>query len=489
MSFFIKNRFWDLFILMAPVLFLALFLNFYNIDFSSGYHNDEGKKFIFVKNMDQDFHHPVLMLQIARFFNGMLHPSDDTRFIVMCRAVSALSGMLIVFMFFHLANTHLGRVASILAAVGLAASPIMVVHAHYFKEDMVFTLCAMLSLWALLRFLRDQGMLSTLLLGAASGLALSAQYKGMLLFPLILAAPFIIHVQRKNAYYAKFPIVLMVSILVFLVVNYPIFIDPDGFFLGLSHQARHAVKGHILHIDPLSWFFSFHLAKSIAPGISWPLTLLSLAGFAWMLRKWRNLNATDRVFLLYFVLFYFVHELSRLKPYPDYGRYMIPVIPAMFYFIAFLARDLLAAGRPIILKSITVVGIAAMICYVLYDSVLLDYHIVRDTRAEAERLVRLSGKSAVFEKYAVAGKGNIRYLAYLDVDEEREKGVRWLIASSFTYDRFYMDNIMEHQLSHIDHRKYQYDAFFSFPYEEIRPAHRTYAFSNPVIRLIDIGAK
>ncbi|MBW1819726.1 MAG: hypothetical protein JRJ60_21510, partial [Deltaproteobacteria bacterium] len=304
---------------------------------------------------------------------------------------------------------------------------------------------------------------------------------------LVLIAPIFTRGFQIGRYYRNVPIIILVVLSVFLIVNYPIFIEPANFFEGLTLQARHAVEGHVLHIDPLTHLFSYHLINSIAPGISWPLTLLALAGFLWMAFRWRKLTSLDRIFFLYFIFFYMAHEMSPLKAYPDYARYMIPTIPALFYFVAFLLRELMAIGPRSIALSISFATALIFISFALVDSFKLAHYLNKDTREEAAAIVQASGKKAFSERYGII-KTHIPILADIDLSKARESGIQVLVASSLTYGRFFLEDEKDRRRASYPVRKARYKELFSFPFTEIRPAYRTYAFSNPVIRIIDISS-
>jgi hypothetical protein len=84
-------------------------------------------------------------------------------------------------------------------------------------------------------------------------------------------------------------------------------------------------------------------------------------------------------------------------------------------------------------------------------------------------------------------------LAELDLIKlQNEKKTRYLLASSFTYDRYFVrEKIIKNQSlkkkMKILEYSWKYEFLFSHPFIEIKPAYRTFAFSNPTIRIIDIS--
>ena len=60
------------------------------------------------------------------------------------------------------------------------------------------------------------------------------------------------------------------------------------------------------------------------------------------------------------------------------------------------------------------------------------------------------------------------------------------MASSFRYGRFLFAERLVGQKSSVRRRARQYQSLFECPYEEIRPRHRSFAFTSPTIRIVDI---
>ena len=130
----------------------SLALGLWNNDFPLGYHPDEVKKVGFIATGTQDFHLPILLLQLTRAANAFARLEGGQEIVELGRAVSAVAGACIVVLSFLLARQILPPLGSLLVAALTAVSPILVVHAHYLKEDMVFTACALAALLALCGF-------------------------------------------------------------------------------------------------------------------------------------------------------------------------------------------------------------------------------------------------------------------------------------------------------------------------------------------------
>lgn len=485
----LKSHYWMLWALLT----LSCFLNFYNLDFPGQFHGDESKKVGFILNGTQDFRHPVLMLQTARVLNGIFGFESFDRLLLLCRSVSAFFGVLIVWFTYLLGREILATRYALFAAAAVAVSPIMVVHAHYFKEDMIFTAFSLLSLICFLKFMKQPTRRGNVLWGLAVGLAFSAQYKAVLLGMLYLLIPFILPKVDKRWLFKSIGIAFGVACLVFVVVNFPIFLHPEKFFEGVNHEAGHLLRGHRLKIHAIPQGFSFHLLHSIVPGISWGLTLLALGGVIHSAVKWKENSSAEKLFFLYVAIFYFANELIPLKPFPDFMRYMIPVVPLLIIFscrsIAFIESWIRAAFRMRTTRNLTLPLMILFILWPLYDSILLNYHLTRDTRYKSQQWVESSGKKVLYGRYTNTFKLNGDFRTILDVDiaGAKKNGVEYLLVSSFVYDRYLMGGKLQGQDKRVYELNEKYGRLFSQPYIEIKPEHKSFAFSNPVIRIVDIS--
>lgn len=484
----LKTHYWVLW----AILTLSCFLNFYNLDFPGQFHGDEPKKVGFILDGNQDFRHPVLMLQTARVLNSVFGFENSERLFLLCRSVSAFFGVLIVWFTYLLAREILDTKYVLFAAFAVSVSPIMVVHAHYFKEDMIFTAFSLLSLICVIKFLKKPTVGANILWGLATGLAFSAQYKAVLLGALYLLIPFFWPKVDKRWFFKSIGIAFWGAFVVFVVVNFPIFLHPEKFFEGVNHEAGHLIRGHRLKIHAIPHGFSFHLLHSIVPGISLGLTLLALGGLAHTAWKWRETSGAEKLFFLYVTIFYFANEIIPLKPFPDFMRYMIPVVPLLVIFscraIPYIESWLQAAFRMRTTRRLSLPLMTLFILWPLYDSIVLDYHLTRDTRFKSQEWVESSGEKVLYGRYTNTFKLNGDFRTILDVDiaGAKKSGVEFLLVSSFVYDRYLKGGKLQGQNQRVYELYEKYNRLFSQPYMEIKPEHKSFAFSNPVIRIVDI---
>lgn len=485
------------------ILFILLFslgLNFWNLNFSYEYHIDEIKKVKLIQENDQGFFHPILLLQAAKLANMFLRYEDLHNVALVGRGVSAISGALTVWLIYLVARRKLSFKYAAATALAAATSPIIVVHSHYFKEDMVFSCCVLFSIYRLLRFFDHGEALckpdrSWISLGFAVGLAFSAKYIGFLFVPILLFLPLILSLPDKQTWYKKILSALLLAFTTFLLINYPLFFNLEKFFTHLNYEITHALSGHgvigLGNQDPIAityrdFWFGFHLMYSIVPGMTLLMALFGVGCFLYAVFKWRVLGQQEKILVFTALFFYLAVECSPMKPFPDFMRYVLPIIPILLYFgfkgIQYLSKKHVLLCR--IASPILLIGMG----YAAWDSSQLIYHLRHDTRDLAVEWIAQSGKNVKGELYTTFDR-RIRTVSSLDISNERKQGVEYLLVSNFMYDRIMIANRLQECPEAIRKAYTIYQNLFELPYIEIKPAHRSFAFSNPTIRIIDIRKK
>jgi len=467
---------------LSAVLILSACLYLWNNNFPIGYHGDEGKKLRFALTNTQDFQHPLLLLQAIRAVNGFLN-LEPAGVALLGRILSALYAVLLVAFFYLLMRDFLPFPYDLLSTLGLGTSPILVVHAHYIKEDVLLTMLCVLSLFGLFRFLKQPSRANAALLGLFTGLALSAHYKAILLVGLYAAVPVIAR-DYSGKFLRRLFLAAAVAAGVFVVIDYPLISEFGTFQQGFFREVRHASRGHVLRVYPLEHWFGFHLIYSIIPGMTAAATLVAIGSLAYFLMR-RQLSLQEKILVLYLLLFHAVIELSPLKPAPGFIRYVLPEIPVLIYF-AFKGLHALDAASPFRGAKVIARGLVAVaIAVPLESAVRLDYYFNRDTRAQAGRYIAEQRRRAVFEWYGGA-RAQVMSVAEIDVDAARQKGVAFLVASSFQYDRYFYGATLKDQPPDVYRLAAAYEKLFSYPYVEFAPAYQSFAFSNPTVRVVDI---
>jgi hypothetical protein len=494
-----RDQWWELGIL-AVICIFSLALYTINNDFPLYFHADELKKLDFVLQGTQDFKHPILLLQLARIANLFFNEVDQNNLIIICRMVSAAGAVCITIAGFLISRQLFSRKFSWLSTVLIAISPTIVVHAHYFKEDMVFTAAAMFALFFYIQYLQHRSRKYFVGLCLATGCALAAQYKAVLLVPLLLIYPMLDNRIDRRVIYTRLLLGIAVALVFALLVNFPAVLNPEQLLWGISKETDHLSYGHTLRVYPLPHYFSFHLYNSLLPGLTAPVLILALLGFVTSVARWRHISTAYRVLIIYVLIYYFAHELTPMKPAPGFVRYMIPISPVLIIFCVtalswlsgFISRLIPLSTAHIATLTLLVIIVAVP----LYKSIRLVTNFNHnDTRVEAFRWLseRKEDGEVYFGKQTLIPNkvsGRIYALGESELQDLRSAGFRYVVASSFGYDVYYRGATLEGQIPKVYRAKDRIDEIFrTYPYHEIQPHYTSFAYSNPVVRIIDISGR
>lgn len=466
--------------LLLAVLALTFFLNTYRMD-EPTWHTDEERKVQFVTEANRNFYHPLLMRRFLALGSQIMGAQTPEEILLHGHQQSAFFGMLIALVMFFFARRFLDWRYALMVALGVGIAPTMVIHAHYLKEDVPLTLLLLTTLAAYRLFLKRRTPAMVLLLGLLGGLAISTHYKGLMLPLMFLGFPLIIRVENLKRYYAQMAGVFLSGMLVFAGVN-DLIHEYNDINDNATYEYNRARKGHKkLKIDALSQGFTFHLRNSVIPGTSLPLTVLAMVSMLVLAARWRTLHPMERLLLAFTAAFYLVPEISPRKPFPDYSRYVLPMIPFVIYFAA-RGAYLLRQRVPQPARVPVDLAFLALILLMLSDTVpLLQQWGNDDTR---QRLI--SWQQQADAKGVTYLAPRIAYDDQIDLQELHAQDIDYLIIDSTVYDRFLISGHLPNQHEGVYAVTRQIESLFTRPYTEIKPAFKGFAFSNPTIRIIDI---
>ncbi len=473
--------------LLALILLTSFILNFSNNDFPLEYHADESGKTKFILGGEAYYKHPLLMIRVNQLVNLLTRFTSPQDVAVLGRTVSAVFGVLVVVGTFLFSAMIIGHYRALLVALAVAVSPIVVVHSHYLKEDIILTACCCATLYACLRLIESCTSKNTILLGICAGFAFSAKYVAVLFVPLFLLVPLLAKLENKKAVYRSIGIALAIACGLFLLINHTLLFEFAKFQSGISYEVEHVTSGHTgIAISPLEYFFCFHLLHSIVPSITWFVTVPAIFYIIVSLVGWKRTCRKDKVLVAYVLLFYFVVESSPMKSYPGYVRYVAPMIPVLCYF-AFhgVLRLVRYVGKTNREGRYAAVLFCLCLLYPMYDSAMLVYYMNRDTRAELAHFLQENPGISYGEQYSKLGR-ETRFLASLRNKAKLPPDTKYLLASSFVYQRFLNAAKRNNPSGRIKKRARFYHALFEHTHIVFEPRHRSYAFTNPVIRVIEV---
>ncbi len=480
---------------LGLALLLCLCVYLFGNGFPLGFHYDEPKKVQFILDGHQDYRHPLLMLQIVRLANAFAGFSDEHSVVVLGRTTTAIATMLLVLGMYFLTRRTLAHFAAMTVALTVGLCPTVVVHAHYLKEDMLLVMLMVGTILAYLRFQDRPTLRSTLYLGLATGLLVSSHYKSVLLL-VVLGSFEIMNYTRLSSASAtsrdepptinslmprqrvKLSLLAgLVAVFVFAFVNWPMFTELQQFYKGLSYEWRHASRGHggvVIHALPQA--FTYHFRNNILDGMTGPMTWIAVCGVAVAVARYWTLVLQDRILLITCGILYLLPELSPSKPPPDDGRYMIPVIVILAYFAVRAAVNL-NSPQSLPLRVAAIATFALAFIWATYDSAMLVLHLNRDTRQQAAAWVQRGlAPTARVVWGPQSAPWHVGQISKFDLTELKHDEVDYVVISSFHYDRFFATEPSKSSEA--------YRQLFALPTQEFAPRYRSFAFSNPTIRVI-----
>lgn len=490
---------------LLAVFAMSLVLNSNHLDFPLGYHFDEPKKVLFVLTGEQDFHHPILMLELVRWANQWQTSPTPQEVVELGRMIMAFIGALIPVVMILVAIPYLGRWAALLLGFVLAITPTMVLHSHYLKEDMLLVLFSWAALGGFSQYFRTRNEIWLLVAGLCWGFAMGSHYKGLLIgavATLFLLCDGALTWKMRGGW------LLMISglaVMGFLLPNAVILEEWEVFVSGFNHERNHALTGHFVPIYWSDFYLTYHLQYSLLPGLTYGLGIAAVVSLLWWTIQVRSLQPGERLWLAFVWVSYLVPEISPLKPNPDEARYILPMVPGLLYFLIkswqslwlvrwrSFSRAQTACSSPTVLNwsqcvwpgalvliSLMVVGLAA------YDTVQLNHYLNRDTRSELAKWaespgIKLSGEPMTSTDI------HVPYAYDVDMDRLRQEGYTHFAISSFAYAPYLVTAHLTSQSPAVQSRRFAYMALLEKASIKFEPKHRSFGFSNPTLVVVELN--
>jgi len=384
---------------------------------------DEAKKTYFVLNGTQDFKHPLLMLQFVRGANWFAGDTDLNSVLELGRTGAAIFGGLFVFFAMVLAWRVVGTVSASVVGTLTAAAPMTVLHAQLFKEDIFVAPMLLFSLLALVRLTEVPSWNRAFAFGASAGLAASAKYVGAIIIPLAVFVPAVC--CRVNATYFRWlGVSIVTAVAVFLTINWNLLFQFSTFQAGLSSEIEHALSRHLTYMPGWMTGFTWEWSNGLIPGLQPLFAWAALGAVAVVLAYWRSTPPTIRLVLLFTFVWYFVHELSPMKPVVGGTRHMTVMAGTCAILVVYAIHRLLDPVRAP-RKQVAVAAIASVIALPsLWHSISLARSVSDDTQIVAEAVVAKINGSVLWPTFGPVARRTAQYPSTEDAP-----GIRNLMTS------------------------------------------------------------
>jgi hypothetical protein len=225
----------------------------------------------------------------------------------------------------------------------------------------------------------------------------------------------------------------------------------------------------------------FHLQRSLLPGIGAPLLTLGLLGF---ITPWLAPPERRRPLLVlaaFAALWLLVHEIAPFKPFPNFQRYMVPVVPLLVILGAAFVYELCRRLHPAWSTTATTAVILAAAAPALYSALRIAGPPEEDLRRIVPPVVLRDTPNAAFDHYATLG-GAGGQSAVRGTPPAEHTSI--LVTSNLTYDRYGGFGSADVQPHETRGRAAAYRNLFTHPYLELSNGRPTFAFFNPVLRIV-----
>jgi hypothetical protein len=502
-------------VLIALVVWGGFALRLPHIGFGLPFtrHNDEVTKIIDIKRIlagnlqPRKFYHPTFLLYsvagAVTLYDALtpgrlahrIAAGDEWEIYLVGRFWIAFLGACTILIVSLIGWRYFGFGAGLVAALILAVAPLHLLTSHYIKEDVPMTFWMALALYFLFALATTPSMKNFVLTGLFTGFAISTKYPALLFVVLILftLALFL----KKQALEKRFLVrtaIMVACILVGFALFTPYAVRRyKKFHAGFRFETKHVLQGHEYEpISPWHHAWTFHLRKSVIPGLTPSLALLCAAAIVFFIFK-RSKKTT--ILLFGAALFYFPFEAVYLKPPPDFERYMVPLL----VFLALLGGCFVAAlwqmSRSLRLRPCPYwrVGIILLLAvafsFPLRRDIVFIKSLREDTRETARNwiLKHIPPGARIFCVGRAAYVPDLRELPYTVSDRYWEgydnydyvRQFDYVVASSFLYDRYFTIYPLEIAPTRF------YRRLFSEAHlvKEFRPQYFSYGFHNPTIRI------
>jgi hypothetical protein len=338
-------------------------------------------------------------------------------------------------------NPQVGWIAASLATVTF----LLVRESHFGVNDALLTLLVTLGLVGCLRIMQTGATRWYVVSGAALGLAFAAKYDGLvLLLPLVLAHVLGAHRTRWRRLVLAGVVGLMAAI-----VTFPsLVIEPGRVLADVDlHDWQPARIGYD-GLDP-DGAVAYYV-KALGWGLGWPLVLAVVGGLILtLIRRDRRLAVVASLPLAMAL----VLGSQRLF----FVRLLLPAVPALLVLAAAATEVVLGRVRPDRQPAARIALVVLLAIGPLLSTLRFDWLLTRtDTRALAQlwlaRELPAGAPLAVDAAPVAPDVGTLGrtvvlapdgILDSLDLDAYRERGVRYVVTSSFSADVRRVDSAEE----------------------------------------------
>lgn len=494
-------------VVAAIAFIVGAILRFYGITFGlpSNFHPDEVPKVNAIMRMVASgtlnpdyFLHPSLLLYTTYATNTVLHwcgiegSFRDTAFLA-GRLVSATAGSVSIVLTYKIGTRLFSAGVGALAATLLAVFPLHVTCSRYLKEDALLTFVVLSCVLVTIIATQSGRKWMVLVAGFLAGCTAGTKYSGILMASVPAMTPWIVSRSWKpDPRWLPWAIaaVLIAPVGFFVTTPYSVF-NLSKFANDFSAESRHMSAGHTVSISAWSQLWMYHFWRSIWPGVSGFVAVLSVMGLGYLARRARS---ADMMILGLVLLFYLPAEYVKAKPAPQPERYIVPCLPFLAIALSELLVQIGARGGRRRLMALVFAVVAILVP--LYRTFTLAQDIKNDTRLQMARWIKETvppGAKVLMdwkpycpnlrgEPYQVEHIPRAEIVQSLDVEKLRRSGADYLILSSLFYNRYFSQPDAQPFI-----RQRFREVFERVPVvKQFEASSGTYGFHNPTLTIFSL---
>ncbi len=334
------------------------------------------------------FAYPALLTEICALLFAFIpgeFAADPSRYFLVARAVSALSGIAAIAVVYKLACCVCSWPWALAAAAFFAVAPLPVREAHFGVTDSLVTLLVALSLWMAVRHAQSEwgGRGAWVLTALAFGLALSAKYTAALAAPAFLASVFAMRGADMRSAARRIALLAGAAAAVFVVLNPYVFLYV-GESAGTIARMFEVFYGGAERLPESAWNWNTAAGQVLrplawAPG-SWAGALFGLASVFYLRRS----RSSAGIWVLALGVFPFLLALLPFR-HPLPFRYVLPALPGLTVLAVYTASRLAKAARlrlPLVLLGVALFAWQSALAIALVRTLARE-----DTRSQAGRWI------------------------------------------------------------------------------------------------------
>jgi hypothetical protein len=265
----------------------------------------------------------------------------------------------------------------------------------------------------------------------------------------------------------------------FALVNAPAFLTPDIFLHGLNTEIAHALTKHIIVWHGWYSYFVFHWTTSLWPGLGLALAIVGLAGALMVVVDWPSSPPAIRLLLVFAVLWYFIHELSPMKPFMGIERHMT-VMGGLFAVLAVDLIDRLCGRAPRPWQAALAACLIGIIAApAAAATIAIAQSAPNDTRSVVERVrAGLDGRDAVDWYATFPAYGHYPPLTVI------EESTQYVVVVQETAERFVESGAFPRQPDVVRHYAGAYGELLARPAIMLESTAGSFSYRNVALRIV-----